>query len=519
MSITSVLFICFVLISIFIYYLLKGNGQWILLLIDSIVFYVLSAKPITLIYVAYTVASVYCATAFFDKVSNKKKKVLLAAVLLSNVAILAVLKYSNLGIHSVNGLLKIFRVEKAFAEVEYLAPLALSFYMLQMLSYLLDCYWGVAIPEKNIAKLTLYTIYFPLMVSGPICRHSQIGNSLFDKHEFDYNRVVCGLRRIAFGLIKKMAIADRLAVIVNVIYGDIDTYSGIWFWLGAFIFIFQLYLDFSGCMDIVIGASQCFGIILPENFNHPFTATNIQEFWQRWHITLGTWLKDYIMNPILRTRLCMKIGEISKARFGKKKGKKIPSYFAMFFVWTCMGIWHGNSWKYIIGEGWWFWIIIVVGQILEPTLLKIKEILHIKECSAWTLFQRVRTFVIFAVGMVFFRADSLSQGFRMLKRGVTGLVSSLKPSYIIDIILPKMDQDNLIKGMGGKFSFVVMMISIIFVLIIENMQSRNTDIDEWIGTRKNITRWVMYGTEILIIIISYLISYGAVATTFMYGAF
>lgn len=180
------------------------------------------------------------------------------------------------------------------------------------------------------------------------------------------------MRRTLWGLLKKVVVADHIAMIANVMFDDPDLFSGPWVLVAACVFMVQLFFDFSGCMDIVIGVSKCFGIILPENFNVPFLSKSVQEFWESgWHITLGSWLKDYVMYPISRTTLFKKASKSLKKKWGKS-GQKIPYYAAMFVVWTLMGIWHGSSWKYMIGEGWFFWIVIVAGQVFEPVSKKSK---------------------------------------------------------------------------------------------------------------------------------------------------
>ncbi len=412
MEITSVYYFIFVGVSLFIYWLLPRKAQWILLLADSLLFYFVSISAYTFIYVVISVLSVYGVTMFFSRTDSKKrKKIALLCAIVVNAGLLVLLKYTNMFIGTANLWFGI-NVHK----VGWLAPLAISYYTLQLIAYVVDCYGGLIEPEKNPLKLLLFTCFFPLLISGPICRYSQIGGQLFEEHRFDYDRVVSGMRRVLWGLAKKIVVADHLALIANCMFDNPDTYSGIWVLIAAMVFIVELYFDFSGCMDIVIGVSKCFGIILPENFNAPFLSRSVQEFWQRWHMTLGNWLKDYVMYPISRTGAFRKWSRKCKKKWGRG-GQKIPYYVAMFVVWTLMGIWHGSSWKYMIGEGWYFFLVIVSGQILEPVFKKWKTSLHIKdESGLWHAFQVVRTFVLAAIGNIAFRADSLSQTFYMMRR-------------------------------------------------------------------------------------------------------
>ena len=428
MDITSVSYLIFVGISLLIYWSLPAKYQWIVLLADSLIFYFVNAVPYTFIYLLISVITVYSATVFFSKnaEAERAKRTVLILTLLVNVGLLVVLKYTNLFISTVN-----FVGKRSIPTVTWLASLGMSFYTLQIVAYLLNCYWGVTEREGNILKLLLFTSYFPLMISGPISDHKILGHQLYEEHRFDYERVVSGLRRTAWGIAKKVVVADRLMIPVNYMFDDPATYSGIWVVIAAVGFVVVLYFDFSGCMDIIIGVSKCFGIILEENFKAPFLSKTTQEFWQRWHITLGRWLKSFIMYPILKTKAFVSLGSKCKKKFGKQ-GRKIPTYIAMLAVWFCMGLWHGSSWKYIIGEGLWFWILIVTGQVLEPAFDTVKKRLGIKEDNIiWRSFQVCRTVLLYSFGMVFFHAASLKASLYMLSGIIrpAGIVTPLKQLY------------------------------------------------------------------------------------------
>ena len=411
MSITSVGFLLFISIVFILYFIVPAKYQWVVLLLASLYFYFISVPFFTFIYIIITVLSVYFATKQFESRSNNKKTVLVCTIIL-NIGMLAVLKYSGIAFDIVYYFTKV-----KITELNFIVPLAISFYTLQIVSYTLDCYWGIVKPEKNIFKLLLYTIYFPQMTSGPISRYSDLGRSIFDTHKFEYDRFVIGLRRIGFGMVKKLLIATRLRIAADPFFNDPNAFSGIWIWVGMAFFTFELYADFSGCMDIVIGLSICLGIHMEENFNAPLMSKTVKEFWQRWHITLGTWLRDYIMNPLLKSNIFIKIGEKSKKIFGKKTvlGKNFTLYLAMLAVWVCMGIWHGNDIKYVVGEGIWFWIILVLGNIVE--FYSRKKTYKFVNSKLWNIFKIARTFILVSIGLVFFRATSVEAAINMLKLG------------------------------------------------------------------------------------------------------
>lgn len=501
MDITSIYFYIFVGIVLLIYWNLPQKYQWKLLLASSVLFYCLSAHPATILYLIFSIVTVYCAVNYFqmtetrgnaDENSERKRRRVLIITLVANVGLLVILKYTNLGIHTWNRLFAGCGI--VLDEVHWLEPLAISFYTLQLVSYLLDCYWGVAQVEKNVFRLALFASYFPQMVSGPISRYSEIGDQLFEKHGIDYNRVVHGLKRIAWGLLKKLAISNRVAVAVNAIWEKPETFSGFYIWIVAAGFAIQLYTDFSGCMDIVLGVSECFGIYLPENFRAPLLSKSVQEFWQRWHITLGGWLRDYIMNPLSKSDAMINFGQKCRKRFGKKRGKKIPVYLSMFAVWFLMGLWHGNSWSFV-AQGLWFWMVIVLGQMLKEPFGIWKKKLHINEKSfMWQAFQVVRTFAAFVVGSIFFRADSLFDAFHRI-----GLSTKMNFDfgtfkdfahfcYSVDI--------------GGKLGLLIAVVAFLFVAVVDFCIYLKSDRIFRFFEKHSVAKWVGYYALVFILILS-----------------
>ncbi len=495
MEITSVYFLLFVGISLLIYWKLPAKYQWILLLADSLIFYVVSTHNIdTLAYLVVAVLLVYAATGCFQKYDGEEHKVLRKTVLIITMVFVAgtlvLLKYTNLFINTANFFRGLMNKE-AFATVNWLAPLGISFYTLTLLSYLLDSYWKVAEYEKNPLKLLLYTSYFPLMISGPICIHREYAPELFSEHRFDYDRVTKAARRIAWGIVKKAVVADRLSVISDYMFSQPDIFTGIWVFFATFVYVIVLYFDFSGCMDIVLGVSSAFGITVSENFKAPFLSKTMQEFWQRWHITLGVWLKNYIMNPILMSKGFVNLSASFKKKFGKK-AKKYPTYLAMLVLWFMMGLWHGNSWKYILGEGFWFWLVIVLEQILEPSCKKLKSSLHIKDENIFfKLFKIARTFVLYSFGMLFFRADSLASAFYMISRIPvhSGFVETLRTLY-----------RGCFAECGGIKGFLAMALVFLITLRMDIWIYNNVSWDDKFKKLPNMVRWISYFAVSLLII-------------------
>lgn len=496
MEITSAFFFVMVGVSLLLYWRAPKKLQWKILLADSLIFYFANATWYTFLYVCASVLSVYAATRYFagQADAKAKKRVLILTVLL-NAGILAVLKYTNFAIHTFNFLGgRILRVG-GISDVSWLAPLAVSFYSLQILAYLLDCYWGVAEPFANVLHVALYTIYFPLMTSGPICRFDDMGRQLFEEHRFDYDRVKFGLIRIAWGLFKKLAISNRAAVIVDGLWSTPETSRGLCVWIAVAFFVVQLYTDFSGVMDIALGVSSCFGVTLPENFRSPFFSRNVQEFWRRWHITLGTWLRDYIMNPVLRSRPPQRLAAVCRKKYGKKAGKRIPTYLAMLVLWLATGLWHEGSWRFIVGMGLWFWFVIVSGQLLQPAFDRAKTALHIREESGWWhVFQSLRTIALWMVSLLFFRSESLPDS-------LTRLAASMRIPLGLGFIFDARAAVDF-ADLGGLGGLALMALCFAAVLAVDYLQYKGIDVQERLAGLKWPCRWAVYYAIVLVVFFS-----------------
>ena len=242
-----------------------------------------------------------------------------------------------------------------------------------MIGYLVDIYRGACKAQKNIFKCALFMSYFPILTSGPFIKYSEIEKDLYSGHKFNYERMCSGLVRTLWGVFKVLVVSQRVGMFVDAVYGDINTYSGIFIMAAFLLFTVQLYTNFSGSIDIIMGISQIIGIKLPENFNVPFASKTITELWRRWHITLGGWLRDYIFYPLLKSDFMQNLNKKCKKKFGKNIGKKIPLYLSMLIMWILIGIWHEGSYKFIIGSGILQFIYIFLEDILEPVSKKIND--------------------------------------------------------------------------------------------------------------------------------------------------
>ena len=306
MGITSFYFLCFFAASLILYYVIPGRLQWGLLLACSIAYYLLSGNGMLILYPVVSVSACYAGIRFLAATpaeNAKARRRTLTLTILVNIGILVVLKYVNFGIYTIDGIAKLFGSSKTLIQsVDFLIPLGVSFYTFSLLGYVIDVYYGIATPQKDYLKLMLYGMYFPAVISGPILKYREHGEQFFEPHAFDYERVTRGLQRMLWGFFKKLVIAERLGILVDTVYENYGDYPGTFIWVATVCYAFQLYTDFSGCMDIVLGMSESLGILLPENFQTPFFAGSIAEYWRRWHITLGVWMKEYVFYPVLRTK-------------------------------------------------------------------------------------------------------------------------------------------------------------------------------------------------------------------------
>ena len=427
MGITSFYFLCFFAAILILYYLIPKRLQWGLLLICSAAYYLLSGNGILILYPIVSVTACYAGIRMLEAVPAegakyvRRRKGILFAVIMVNIGILIVLKYVNFGIYTIDGIARLFgSSETLIRSVDFLIPLGVSFYTFSLLGYVVDVYYGIAKPQNNYLKLMLYGMYFPVIISGPILKYREQGEQFFEPHTFDYERVTRGLQRMLWGFFKKLVIAERLGTLVDTVYGNYGDYPGTFIWIATVCYAFQLYTDFSGCMDIVLGMSESLGILLPENFQTPFFAGSIAEYWRRWHITLGVWMKEYVFYPVLRTKFFTNLNQSWRERFGKKKGKQYATFAAMFVLWLTVGIWHGGDWKFVIGSGLLHWFYIVMEELLAPPCAHFMEKCHIDSKGRTIRIVRiVRTFFLVCIGDLFFRAVSVGDAFAMLGKAVS----------------------------------------------------------------------------------------------------
>lgn len=360
MSFISIEFIIFLAILFPLYFVCSNKYKWILLLIASYVFYSF-ANVRFLIFLLISTISTFVFALTIDKLNKEEDLILsnkdshttdkekrIKVINFKQNFILFIVILINLGMvfffKQARSLINFLNLPEAIGFAVF--PLGISFYTLQALSYIIDVYRRVIPPEKNIAKYALFISYFPQFMMGPISRFSDLFHQFFIKHSFDKVRFVNGIQRATWGFFKKLIISDRLAVFINTTYTNYNDFSGITLLISTILFVVLLYVDFSSYMDIAIGVSTCFGINIQENFKFPLFSKSIQEFWTRWHITLYTWLIDYVFYPLLHSKTLTKLG--SYFSNGPFILSSLPVSISIIIVWILTGFWHGYEFHYII---------------------------------------------------------------------------------------------------------------------------------------------------------------------------
>ncbi len=507
MEITSFFFLIFLAIVLLVYYIVPGKLQWVVLLVASVAFYLLSDNGILIVYPIIAVTITWLCMNLLSKIDRKdigKRRWILALEVVVLLGILAGLKYNNF-----------------IATDSIIAPLGLSFYTFILLGYFLDVYNNIAESETNLLKTALMGMYFPVMISGPILRMRDLKKDFFSAHKLDYQNLTYGAQRMLWGFFKELVISERLGVIANTIFGNDTEYTGAYIWVGALCFTFQLYANFSGCMDIVIGISEMFGLKLPENFDVPFMTKSISEYWRKWHITLGEWMKEHVFYPLLRTQLIMNLGKTFKNKFGKKKGKQLTTYVAMFVLWFSVGMWHGGAVKYVIGSGLLHWFYIVFGEVSLPFWTMLFGKLHINMKSKFADGVRiVRTFFLVNIGNVFFRADSVQHACRMLKEAVT----TWNPYVLVDGSLFDLGLDAIDCGVT-VVSLIILIVVSMYQLQLEHKAEENGEAYDYHGVRRLVAskpivlRWIILFAALFYVILLGQYGPGYSATEFIYQNF
>ena len=478
----------------------------VLLGFSYLFFWLLSGKLI--VYLLGTTVFVHCMGIWLDSIRSEKKKArrVLTLGILVLLGVLAYLKYYNFFVENVTG---IFGNALPFtlAEKKILMPVGISFYTLQAIGYMADVYWGKIRAEEKLEKTALFLAFFPQIMEGPICRHSDTCDALYSGRPLEAENLTNGYIRIFWGLFKKKVIADRLAIGVDAILGNYTSYSGLMVAFAAVAYTVQLYMEFSGCMDIIIGSGQLFGVTLPENFRQPFCAQSAAEFWRRWHITLGTWFKTYIFYPVSMSAPVKRWNQYGRKHFGKYVTMLGTSAMALFPVWLCNGLWHGARWSYIF-YGMYYFTLILAGIAVEPVRDRILQVFHISERSVGLKFMRIaKTWLIIFTGELFFRADGLRAGIYMFR------------SMFRNFDLGNLTDGSLLELGMTKADLIAVVVGCVAVAVVGFIKERGTNVRISLDRKPVFMRWSFYYVLILAVIVIAAYGDGYQAVDMIYAGF
>lgn len=379
MVFSSLVFLCIFLPTVFLLYtavpsLRFRNG---LLIAASLVFYSYGEPVYVLLMIFSSVLNYFCARLVSSKTA--KAKAVIVATVIINLGILAVFKYSGFLIESINS------VTGLLIPVPKIAlPIGISFFTFQALSYVIDVYRKTVEPQKNFFYVLLYITFFPQLIAGPIVKYRDISEQIVSREQ-SAEKIAQGLRRFICGLAKKVLIANTMGQTADIVFSASEGYSSILTsWLGALAYLFQIYYDFSGYSDMAIGLGKMFGFDFKENFNYPYGAVSVRDFWRKWHISLSTWFKEYLYIPL----------------GGNRKGR-IRTVINRLIVFLCTGLWHGASWTFVIW-GIYHGVFLLLEEFV-PALGKLPRVIN-----------HIYTLLVVTVGIVIFRADTLTQGFELI---------------------------------------------------------------------------------------------------------
>ena len=487
----------------------KKVRRWVLLAFSYLFFYAVSGKLVC--YLIFSTLSVHHIGIWLNDVQNegsalikeaekeqrkgltalyqRKQRLMMAFAVVLHIGILAVLKYTPFVLGNINSLCRLAGSSFSVEIPAFLVPIGISFYTLQAVSYLFDVYYKKIPADRNLLRLALFMSFFPQIMEGPICRYGDTAQALWKAERMQYGNFVAGLQRILFGLMKKFVLADRLNLLIKTVFLDYQNYDGFVIALSAVLYTLQLYMDFSGTMDVVIGSAQIFGVRLPENFQRPFFSRTISEFWKRWHITLGTWFKDYIFFPVSMAKPMKKLTSRARKKLGNHFGPLIAGSIALFCVWLGNGIWHGAGWQYIF-FGMYHFTLILLGNIMEPYVIRITHRLHIdRQSLPYRCMQMVRTGILVCIGELFFRAHGLRAGLAMFKKIFT------------DFTFATVKDGSLFTFGMDRHDFLIIAIAVLVIFIIGLLQEKGIHIRQALSKRPLPAQFAVYYGLILFIVI------------------
>lgn len=510
MAATSFEFAMFSAIGVIFYYIMPQKIRWTVLLVFSYIFYLWGGIGM-LFYLLFTTLTTYMLARAIGNVKKgetkeekllqkRKKRIFAALALILNFGLLYFVKYWNFTMDLIN-------VPKEILRFDILLPLGISFYIFQSMGYIIDVFRGKYEPEKNIFKFALFVSFFPQLTQGPIGRFDKLAPQLYKGNEFSFDNIKEGLKLLLWGYIKKLVIADRASVVACAVIDNYTDYSGSLILFGVIFYCIQLYCDFSGGIDIIRGIAKLFGVDMAENFKRPIFARSLTDFWRRWHITLGAWLKDYLFYPITLSKPFINLGKFLRKHIKGKAGKILPTSLATFIVYFVIGIWHGASWKYIL-FGCWNGVLITTSLLLEPYFMSIKKKLSIKDSSVfYIILSIIRTNFIVVLGRYITRAAGVGAAVNMLKKTFL----EFSPASLFNGTLMNL-------GLTG-YDYFVVILGVALIFILEFSDELGVRLTEKIEKKGAIPTFLMVFAAVLIFVVFGIFRGDYISSEFIYKQF
>lgn len=496
MLFNSVHFLFFFPIVVLFYYLIPQRFRWIWLLIASYYFY-MSWNPTYAVLIFTSTVVTYLCSILIEKFSKqisdedskkKREKWVVAGSLAINLGILFFYKYFNFINESLKYTFSELGITYEVSNLDILLPVGISFYTFQALGYTIDVYRGNIKAERNLGKYALFVSFFPQLVAGPIERSTNLLPQFYNKQSLKYENVKSGLLLILWGIFQKLMIADRLAIVVNTVYNDVDRYEGFHLIIATIFFSFQILCDFSAYSDIAIGASKVLGFDLMKNFDRPYFSKSIREFWRRWHISLSTWFKDYLYFPL-----------------GGSRGGKLQTYRNILIVFVVSGLWHGANWTFLVW-GLLHGVFQVISLMSEPYLNKVSDKVGLqKESFSLKLLNVFSTFLLVSFAWIFFRANSINDAFYVVNN--------------LFVFNPEVLFTDALYNLGMDAAELRLSVYTILLVLLVHYLQRNRRLREEVQHLWLPIRWSLYTAAIVAILIFGIYGSAYDASQFLYFQF